>query len=85
MLFDLRPTIKVIIAGAIRNADTFEGFRQACCELRRIFRTHTNADIYSAQPVHCQRDPVRGKAYPQAESSLLREGCSLQDSVDYRS
>jgi ribosomal protein L11 methylase PrmA len=30
MLFDLRPSIKVIIAGAIRNADTFESFRQAC-------------------------------------------------------
>jgi hypothetical protein len=32
MLFDLRPSIKVIIAGAIRNADTFESFRQACCK-----------------------------------------------------
>jgi hypothetical protein len=32
MLFDLRPTLKVIIAGAIRNAETFESFRQACRE-----------------------------------------------------
>ena len=37
MLFDLRPSIKVIIAGAIRNADTFESFRQACREFWCLF------------------------------------------------
>jgi len=34
MLFELRSSIKVIIAGAIRNADTFESFRQACCKFQ---------------------------------------------------
>ena len=53
MLFDLRPTIKVIIAGAIRNADTFESFRQACCKFKGILRTQPNADNHSAKPIHC--------------------------------
>ena len=85
MLLDLRPNIKVIIAGAIRNADTFESFRQACCECKRTFRTRSTADTHSTKPIRCRRNSVRGKAYPQTESSLLREGCSLQNSVDYRS
>lgn len=32
-LFDLRPALDVIIAGAVRNAETFETFRQACRRL----------------------------------------------------
>ena len=40
MLFDLRPSIKVIIAGAIRNADTFESFRQACREFWCLVDRH---------------------------------------------
>lgn len=30
MLFDMRPQLKVVISGAVRNADTFESFRDAC-------------------------------------------------------
>jgi protein-lysine N-methyltransferase EEF2KMT len=30
MLFDMRPRLQVIISGAVRNAETFETFRQAC-------------------------------------------------------
>jgi hypothetical protein len=40
MLFELRPILKVIIAGAIRNAETFESFRQACCMFTNLTRTH---------------------------------------------
>ncbi|CAK4032432.1 -lysine N-methyltransferase EEF2KMT [Lecanosticta acicola] len=29
-LFELRPNVKVLISGAVRNADTFETFRNAC-------------------------------------------------------
>lgn len=29
-LFEMRPSIQVIIAGTVRNAETFEMFRQAC-------------------------------------------------------
>ncbi|TKA71392.1 hypothetical protein B0A55_04018 [Friedmanniomyces simplex] len=29
-LFDMRPELKVIISGAVRNAETFETFRSAC-------------------------------------------------------
>ncbi|RMY59089.1 hypothetical protein D0863_12050 [Hortaea werneckii] len=29
-LFDMRPDLKIIIAGAVRNAETFETFRHAC-------------------------------------------------------
>jgi protein-lysine N-methyltransferase EEF2KMT len=29
-LFDLRPALTVVISGAVRNAETFETFRQAC-------------------------------------------------------
>jgi len=32
MLFDMRPQLLVIIAGAVRNAETFETFRDACGE-----------------------------------------------------
>lgn len=32
MLFDLRPALQVLISGAVRNAETFETFRQACCK-----------------------------------------------------
>jgi hypothetical protein len=33
-LFDLRPNLQVLISGAIRNPETFETFRHACCEYR---------------------------------------------------
>jgi hypothetical protein len=32
--------LNVIIAGAIRNAETFESFRQACCESSRFNYTY---------------------------------------------
>lgn len=31
MLFELRPKLQVIISGAVRNEETFETFRHACC------------------------------------------------------
>ncbi|KAM0693439.1 hypothetical protein Q7P36_006694 [Cladosporium allicinum] len=60
MLFDLRPTTKAIIAGAIRNADTFESFRQAC--LRNRF---TVEEIpFEAKPIHKQKALFYAKAVP---------------------
>ncbi|KAK4546529.1 hypothetical protein LTR36_001746 [Oleoguttula mirabilis] len=35
-LFDLRPQLKVIISGTVRNAETFETFRHACIRSRFI-------------------------------------------------
>jgi hypothetical protein len=76
MLFDLRPTIKVIIAGAIRNADTFESFRQACCESKRIFahvqvltstvrsRFTVEEIPFEAKPIHKQKALFYAKAVP---------------------
>lgn len=35
-LFDLRPKVQVVISGAVRNAETFETFRHACCKLNSL-------------------------------------------------
>ena len=35
-LFELRPSLQVLISGAVRNAETFESFRHACGALLQI-------------------------------------------------
>lgn len=85
MLFDLRPSIKIIIAGAIRNADTFESFRQACRKYWSI-GTQTVNDLTfldSAKPLQRGRDSLRSKTHSRAEGSVLRQGSSLQNSVHH--
>lgn len=77
MLFDLRPTIKVIIAGAIRNADTFESFRQACRKFFGLIENVKYADTiivrnrfnveeipFEAKPIREQKALFYAKAVP---------------------
>lgn len=77
MLFDLRPSLRVIIAGAIRNADTFESFRQACRKSHQSSTPVTLADIctvrnrfnveeipFEAKPIREQRALFYAKAVP---------------------
>lgn len=35
VLFERRPGLQVLISGAVRNLDTFETFRDACCKFSR--------------------------------------------------
>nr|OQO31876.1 hypothetical protein B0A51_00882 [Rachicladosporium sp. CCFEE 5018] len=60
MLFLLRSTIQVVIAGAIRNAETFEHFRQAC--LRSKFNIE-EVD-FAAKDIHEQSSLFYAKAVP---------------------
>lgn len=79
MLFDLRPSLKVIIAGTIRNVETFETFRHACCEFykhtaskkeaatdHRIVRNHFNIEEIPFEPksIHEQKALFYAKAVP---------------------
>lgn len=32
MLFDMQPMLRVVMSSAVRNGETFEVFRNACCE-----------------------------------------------------
>lgn len=83
MLFDLRPSIKVIIAGAIRNADTFESFRQACCKYQSMVtrNVHCLTLQYSAKSLQLGGDSLRSKTHSRAEGSVLRKSSPLQNSV----
>ncbi|KAM0716582.1 hypothetical protein Q7P37_008027 [Cladosporium fusiforme] len=60
MLFDLRPSLKVIIAGTIRNVETFETFRHAC------MRNHFNIEEIPFEPksIHEQKALFYAKAVP---------------------
>ncbi|KAL1588936.1 hypothetical protein WHR41_02563 [Cladosporium halotolerans] len=60
MLLELRPSIKVIIAGTIRNVDTFETFRHAC------LRNHFNVEEipFEPKPIREQKALFYAKAVP---------------------
>ncbi|OQO11017.1 hypothetical protein B0A48_05272 [Cryoendolithus antarcticus] len=60
MLFLLRSTIRVMIAGAIRNAETFEHFQQAC--LRSKF--NIEEINFAAKDIHEQTSLFYAKAVP---------------------
>lgn len=45
MLFGLRPSVKIIVAGAVRNADTFETFRHTCSESPPYVTETSHANI----------------------------------------
>ncbi|KAF2722521.1 hypothetical protein K431DRAFT_266542 [Polychaeton citri CBS 116435] len=60
MLFDMRPDLLVIIAGAVRNAETFETFRQACG--RSKFRVEEV--LFEAKPMREQRTLFYAAAVP---------------------
>ncbi|KAK8085870.1 nicotinamide n-methyltransferase [Apiospora hydei] len=64
-LFDLRPNLLVVIAGVIRNAQTYEGFRQECLTSRftlqevnfpvKSIREQTSLFYAAAMPVRILR------------------------------
>ncbi|KXS93513.1 hypothetical protein AC579_6419 [Pseudocercospora musae] len=60
MLFDLRPALQALISGAVRNAETFETFRQAC--LRSKF--NVNEIDFEPKPIHQQTSLFYAKAVP---------------------
>lgn len=78
MLFDLRPSLKVIIAGTIRNVETFETFRHACSKSTAVevdeiinanhppVRNHFNIEEIPFEPksIHEQKALFYAKAVP---------------------
>ncbi|KXT06942.1 hypothetical protein AC578_7101 [Pseudocercospora eumusae] len=70
MLFDLRPTLQVLISGAVRNAETFETFQQAC--VRSKF--HVKEIDFQPKPIHQQTSLFYAKAVPLKILSITRPG-----------
>ncbi|ORY69110.1 putative methyltransferase-domain-containing protein [Pseudomassariella vexata] len=61
-LFELRPKLQVVVAGAVRNADTFEAFRQEC---------GMYADHYSPARAQFNLDDIQFEAKPVREQKAL--------------
>jgi len=86
MLFALRPTIKIIVAGAVRNAETFETFRHACRKYTRRASPHTRLLTFircSTQQFWHRRDPPRSEADTGAGIPLLRHRSAVEDTMHY--
>ncbi|QIX00357.1 hypothetical protein AMS68_005874 [Peltaster fructicola] len=60
MLFEMRPKVEVIVASAVRNADTFEAFRFACG--RRKFSVEEIS--FAARPMRDQPNVFYATAVP---------------------
>ena len=68
MLFELRPSIQILISGAVRNAETFETFKNACGKLPKTlgFTSMSLADPcrlgrskFTVQEIDFEAKPMR--------------------------
>lgn len=85
LLFELRPSVHVLIAGTVRNVDTFGSFTHACggyidenvLEVQLTFGTRT-------EQVPNDRNRLPTSTNPGTDGHVLRKSSTIQDLFNTR-
>lgn len=72
MLFDLRPSVQILISGTVRNAETFGTFTHACGEhIKYTRRSNYRQLIFAPERNHFQMTEIDFQPRPIREQTAL--------------